>query len=1037
MNQQTSTQERESATKANSQEAVGALQRKCDCGNHSAAGSCKACAKERPGLLQRQSAGLLGAKEAPAIVHEVLNSAGQPLDVEARAFFEPRFGHDFSNVRVHSDTKATESAQAVDALAYTVGRHIVFAPGQYNPASEEGSRLIAHELTHVTQQSQGKGATDNTRQAPAQLSFNLSEDPSESEAQRIADTVVRGDSIPGENHTQSESSSPVTHSLQRQPASPGQTGALKVVNPGDHYWTVVRDNVPQKMVRRAHALRPNTDPSDYDGWETTEHSAILSIKEPEFGVDVRLNAIFDYNGAPRDGSGRYVAFAGLAPEIERIDSGTSLNVIVVNTKTRWDTDRKIAELLLEIEVEIKGAKGGKTSRRQLLFDAVGTSGSGTPVGTGKLAGAESTSESEVASVAPNPQPIADSTPAGTLQRAAIHPSESGAHASEVPPIVNEVVRSPGQPLDSGTRHLMEPRFGHDFSGVRVHSDAKAAESARAVNALAYTVGRNIVFGTSRYAPETKGGQWLLAHELSHVVQQSGAHGVGGREVIQQRQQEESEDQANRVAASVVEEGEHSSSPSLEAGPYSLQPFTAYEFFTNIPIIGLVFRGILEGDFSEQDLARYLQSLERRNAIEGNIDSDNKARAVVRMWKTGSKAIQLNPKRKRLLVKEMKDGDLSKDDALGILAILEVSEDQDLREIFSAQGVKVSSLLDNFGKNERLRLEQFLNRRFKGGVEATKKGVIEPMSAPAVLGQLNDETFRKRWEQGLATSLARLQVLVDAGGCKFVRPDKRRIDEENWRPFQSIEERIVKKAAFTPIKASPFDAVGLLFDNLDKWTCGCKLFPEIALLGAWREALKDRPVVFNNKFTPLVLRDEGTSGLDREVIETEEEAPWRDAPVGTKVAWKNTSYAARDPWDFEHAIKSRKGNPGEPDQYAAHGIGFDQTEDQVKRKLAEHSSDFPWIYRITASILKDLQADGVAHPIIQSLRTIENQDVKTKQAFLDTPPLENLRKQVAQDPPRFEALINNILGRARLAPIPAEAEKYLKDNIKRFKIEIPK
>jgi hypothetical protein len=91
-----------------------------------------------------------------------------------------------------------------------------------------------------------------------------------------------------------------------------------------------------------------------------------------------------------------------------------------------------------------------------------------------------------------------------------------------PPIVHEVLRSPGQPLDAGTRGFMEPRFGADFGDVRVHSDSRAAESARAVGARAYTVGRTIAFGSGEYRPDAEGGRRLLAHELSHVVQQSGA-----------------------------------------------------------------------------------------------------------------------------------------------------------------------------------------------------------------------------------------------------------------------------------------------------------------------------------------------------------------------------------------------------------------------------------------------------------------------------------------------------------------------------------
>lgn len=81
--------------------------------------------------------------------------AGQPLDAETRAFMEPRFGHDFSQVRVHSDVEAETSAESLKALAYTVGSDVVFAKGQYSPASSAGRRLLAHELCHVVQQSGG------------------------------------------------------------------------------------------------------------------------------------------------------------------------------------------------------------------------------------------------------------------------------------------------------------------------------------------------------------------------------------------------------------------------------------------------------------------------------------------------------------------------------------------------------------------------------------------------------------------------------------------------------------------------------------------------------------------------------------------------------------------------------------------------------------------------------------------------------------------------------------------------------------------
>lgn len=110
----------------------------------------------------------------------------------------------------------------------------------------------------------------------------------------------------------------------------------------------------------------------------------------------------------------------------------------------------------------------------------------------------------------------------------------GAEPDAVPPIVEEVLRSPCQPLDARTRAYFEPRFGHDFSQVRVHTDARAEESARAVKALAYTVGRDVVFGSGQYRPGTVAGDRLLAHELVHVAQQQGhwQGGVSGASVLQ-------------------------------------------------------------------------------------------------------------------------------------------------------------------------------------------------------------------------------------------------------------------------------------------------------------------------------------------------------------------------------------------------------------------------------------------------------------------------------------------------------------------------
>jgi hypothetical protein len=101
-----------------------------------------------------------------------------------------------------------------------------------------------------------------------------------------------------------------------------------------------------------------------------------------------------------------------------------------------------------------------------------------------------------------------------------------ASPASAPPVVHDVLSQTGQPLDPPTRAFMESRFGHDFSRVRVHTDAKAAESARAVEASAYTVGEQISFDAGRYSPHSAEGRRLLAHELAHVVQQAGGESSG-------------------------------------------------------------------------------------------------------------------------------------------------------------------------------------------------------------------------------------------------------------------------------------------------------------------------------------------------------------------------------------------------------------------------------------------------------------------------------------------------------------------------------
>jgi hypothetical protein len=129
--------------------ASAGLQRACDCGGGDCA-DCKAKAAEE--VQRRPAADPAAETDVPPVVHDVLRSSGQPLDSSFRASFEPRFGHDFSGVRVHTGPQAAAAAASIQAKAFTAGSSIVFGAGQYAPSQPQGQELLAHELTHVIQQ---------------------------------------------------------------------------------------------------------------------------------------------------------------------------------------------------------------------------------------------------------------------------------------------------------------------------------------------------------------------------------------------------------------------------------------------------------------------------------------------------------------------------------------------------------------------------------------------------------------------------------------------------------------------------------------------------------------------------------------------------------------------------------------------------------------------------------------------------------------------------------------------------------------------
>ena len=217
----------------------------------------------------------------------------------------------------------------------------------------------------------------------------------------------------------------------------------------------------------------------------------------------------------------------------------------------------------------------------------------------------------------------DEQPKKDEEKAPVQPAP--ASPSAAPPAqanVDDALSAPGRPLDPSTRRTMEARFGYDFSGVRVHDDARAAATAAGIDAAAFAVGEDVVFGTGRYDPAGDEGRRLLAHELAHVVQ----GGRGGRD------------------------GSHVSRQVAQAPQQAAPPAPA--------------------PFTDPELRSYLELLRRTRAVEGGGDSPRKARELIARWSAGAPdfAILTIPERV-LLVQELVGGARAADSETAIFALL--------------------------------------------------------------------------------------------------------------------------------------------------------------------------------------------------------------------------------------------------------------------------------------------------------------------------------------------------------------------------------
>jgi hypothetical protein len=285
-------------------------------------------------------------------------------------------------------------------------------------------------------------------------------------------------------------------------------------------------------------------------------------------------------------------------------------------------------------------------------------------------------------------------------------------------IIHDAVRTPARSLDASTRRVMEPLFQHDFSDVRVHSDPEAARSAKTLSARAFTIGRDMVFNEGEYSPGTAAGQKLLAHELTHVVQQERGGASSDRVRVQafshphDASEREAAENADRVAVERPLPVRQTASGVVQAdglGPalgIGLGVLGAAGVGLGIAALA----GAFDGDtFTDEELKAYLEKLDKDQKIEDASDSDNKAREVVRRWKAGKAGYTvLTVPIRILLINEMASGRLSDDDQTSILDLLQESIPVERARIFPA--IKIDTLKGRFDGDQRKKLDALIENQ---------------------------------------------------------------------------------------------------------------------------------------------------------------------------------------------------------------------------------------------------------------------------------------------------------------------------------------
>jgi uncharacterized protein DUF4157 len=435
-------------------QASSRVQRQCHCQDEELLQrACKCHEQEGEDLIQpKRNGGSRGSSRGFDARVGALRGTGRPLPDRVRGFFEPRFGHDFGSVRVHTGTAAGDAANAIGARAFTIGRDIVFGSGEWSPETNGGKHLLAHELTHVVQQTPLVARRKPSRE--------------------LASDTAAESSLDSEGVTGPEGAEP---SPEAETPELGQDEAAPEAAPAEAVpaaSVVVDDDATvgagqMKKSEFLGRLLPEVCGAAEAGLSGTEHTAegcpfiafVFGYYEDKSSAQLNGDLPKFIDGQPPTTAEGYIARI-----VERVQTSVE---VWASTGTITGVPRAV--LVAAMQVPEIGQLRSQAAAHGIQFKA----------------------------------------------------RDGGARSPRNPAAVRGELGK-GRPLDGTLRSRMESALGRSFAHVQVHTDGQAAALSNRFNARAFTIGSHVAFGAGEYRPGTVVGDALMAHELAHVAQQSGA-----------------------------------------------------------------------------------------------------------------------------------------------------------------------------------------------------------------------------------------------------------------------------------------------------------------------------------------------------------------------------------------------------------------------------------------------------------------------------------------------------------------------------------